>query len=85
VITIGIDPHKSSVTAVAVDLAGHELGQIRLPVRKELGGQLLGWAQAWPDRQWAVEGATGVRVRPHLQSGVRADVQRLRRVVTVVI
>jgi hypothetical protein len=26
-----------------------------------------------------------VRVRPHLQSGVRADVQRLRRVVTVVI
>lgn len=59
-ITIGIDPHKSSVTAVAVDLAGHELGQIRLPVSKELGGQLLGWAQAWPDRQWAVEGATGL-------------------------
>jgi hypothetical protein len=26
-----------------------------------------------------------VRVRPHLQSGVRADVQGLRRVVTVVI
>jgi hypothetical protein len=26
-----------------------------------------------------------VRVRPHLQSGVRADVQRLRRVVAVVI
>jgi hypothetical protein len=60
VITIGIDPHKSSLTAVAVDLAGHELGQIRLPVSKDLGGQLLGWAQAWPDRQWAVEGATGL-------------------------
>jgi transposase len=60
VITIGIDPHKSSVTAVAVDLAGYELGQIRLPVSKELAEQLLGWAQAWPDRQWAVEGATGL-------------------------
>lgn len=59
-ITIGIDPHKSSLTAVAVDLAGHELGQIRLPVSKDLGGQLLGWAQAWPDRQWAVEGAAGL-------------------------
>jgi transposase len=59
VITIGIDPHKSSVTAVAVDLAGYELGQICLPVSKELGGQ--SWlAQAWPDRQWAVEGATGL-------------------------
>ena len=59
-ITIGIDPHKSSVTAVAVDLAGYELGQIRLPVSKDLAEQLLGWAQAWPDRQWAVEGATGL-------------------------
>jgi transposase len=60
VITIGIDPHKSSLTAVAVDLAGYELGQIRLPVSKDLAEQLLGWAQAWPDRQWAVEGATGL-------------------------
>lgn len=59
-ITIGIDPHKSSLTAVAVDLAGYELGQIRLPVSKDLAEQLLGWAQAWPDRQWAVEGATGL-------------------------
>jgi transposase len=60
VITIGIDPYKSSLTAVAVDLAGYELGQIRLPVSKDLAEQLLGWAQAWPDRQWAVEGATGL-------------------------
>ncbi len=59
-ITIGIDPHKSSLTAVAVDLAGYELGQIRLPVSKDLAEQLLSWAQAWPDRQWAVEGATGL-------------------------
>lgn len=59
-ITIGIDPHKSSVTAVALDPAGRELGQLRLPVTKEVGVQLLGWARGWPDRQWAVEGATGL-------------------------
>jgi transposase len=29
-------------------------------VSKDLAEQLLGWAQAWPDRQWAVEGATGL-------------------------
>lgn len=59
-ITIGIDPHKKLADTVAMDLAGHDLGQIRLPVRKDIGGQLLGWAHAWPDRQWAVEGATGL-------------------------
>jgi integrase/recombinase XerD len=32
-----------------------------------------------------VLGSAGVRVRPHLQSGVRADVQRSRRVVAVVV
>lgn len=59
-ITIGIDPHKSSVTAVALGPAGRELGQLRLPVTKEVGGQLREWARGWPDRQWAVEGATGL-------------------------
>jgi transposase len=60
VITIGIDPHKSSLTAVSLDAAGGEIGQIRLAVDQDLGLQLLEWAQAWPQRQWAVEGATGL-------------------------
>jgi transposase len=59
-ITIGIDPHKSSLTAVALDPAGHPLGQLRLPVTKDVGLQILAWATDWPDRQWAVEGATGL-------------------------
>ena len=59
-ITIGIDPHKSSLTAVALDPSGHELGQLRMPVSKDLQPQLLEWAKAWPDRQWAVEGASGL-------------------------
>jgi len=36
-------------------------------------------------RELGIRSSQAVRVRPHLQSGVRADVQRLRRVVTVVI
>jgi transposase len=60
VITIGIDPHKSSLTAVSLDPTGQQLGQIRLPVNQDLGPQLLNWARAWPQRQWAVEGATGL-------------------------
>lgn len=59
-ITIGIDPHKSSLTAVALDPVGVELGQIRLPVTGDLERQLLAWARAWADRQWAVEGASGL-------------------------
>ncbi len=59
-ITIGIDPHKSSVTAVALDPSGRPLAQVRATVSDGLGSLLLQWAQTWPDRQWAVEGATGL-------------------------
>jgi len=60
VITIGIDPHKNSLTALALDPTGQKLGQIRLPVSQDLGDQLLDWAGGWAQRQWAVEGATGL-------------------------
>lgn len=59
-ITIGIDPHKSSLTAVARDPSGNQLGQRRLAVTAQTTSELLGWAAPWPDRQWAVEGATGL-------------------------
>lgn len=59
-ITIGIDPHKSTLTAVALDAAGLELGQIRLRITASVGEQLLAFATAWPQRQWAVEGASGL-------------------------
>ncbi len=59
-ITIGIDPHKSSLTAVAVDPVGRELSSIRLSVTGTMGQQLLAWAAPWPTRTWAVEGAHGL-------------------------
>ena len=59
-ITIGIDPHKSSLTAVALDHTGHQLGARRFPLNAGTLRALLGWAVDWPQRQIAVEGAHGL-------------------------
>ena len=57
---IGIDPHKGSHTAVAIDAGEVPLGRVRVRACPDQAGQLLAWARAWPDRTWAVEGATGL-------------------------
>jgi len=59
-VTIGIDPHKGSHTAVAVDDQEMVLGQIRVLSNAAQTDQLLAWAAAWPERRWAVEGAAGL-------------------------
>jgi hypothetical protein len=59
VVMIGVDPHKGSHTAVAIDAAEEPLGQLRVRASAVQAERLLGWAQAWPERAWAVEGAGG--------------------------
>ena len=59
-VMIGIDPHKASHTAVAISAAGEELGELRVRACAGQAEQLLGWAAAWPQRTWAVEGAGGM-------------------------
>jgi transposase len=59
-ITIGIDPHKRTLTAAALDPHSQLLGQLRLPATSQAATQLLAWAAAWPERRWAVEGASGL-------------------------
>ncbi len=52
-IVIGLDVHKHSVTAVAVDEAGRPLGEKVIPVGSN---ELLAWASGVSDqRLWAVE------------------------------
>jgi len=52
-IVIGVDVHKQSVTAVAVDEAGRMLDERTVPVGSE---ELIGWASALDaERLWAVE------------------------------
>lgn len=60
VITIGIDPHKSSHTAVAVDDAGHKTGQRRFVANAGTFTQLMHWCEQWPERRFAIEGAGGL-------------------------
>jgi transposase len=59
-VMIGVDPHKASHTAVAISPAGELLGQVRVRASAVQAERLLAWAQAWPERAWAVEGAGGV-------------------------
>ncbi len=55
-VMIGVDPHKASHTAVAVGAAEEPLGELRVRACVAQTERLLAWAQAWPQRAWAVEG-----------------------------
>ena len=59
-ITIGIDPHKSSLTAVAVDSSGEPVNTTRMAVTATTVRQLQQWAVRWPQRRWAVKGTEGL-------------------------
>ncbi len=59
-IQIGIDPHKSTHTAVAIDSSGIKIGQRRFQVNAGTFRQLMSWCQRWPQRRFAVEGAAGL-------------------------
>jgi len=59
-VMIGVDPHKASHTAAAIGPAEEPLGQVRIRASESQVEQLVAWAAAWPERTWAVEGATGL-------------------------
>jgi transposase len=59
-VMIGVDPHKASHTAAAIGPAEEPLGQLRVRSSQSQAEQLIEWAGAWPERTWAVEGATGL-------------------------
>jgi hypothetical protein len=59
-VMIGIDPYKSSHTAVAVGLSEEPLGELQVRGCPSQAEQLVAWAAAGPERAWAVEGAAGL-------------------------
>jgi transposase len=59
-VIIGVDPHKLSATIEAVDERERKLGQGRFPTDRTGYAAMLRYAKAWPEREWAVEGANGV-------------------------
>jgi transposase len=59
-IMIGIDPHKASHTAVAIDNTECVLDEFRVRACGAQTEQLRVWAAPFPDRVWAIESARGL-------------------------
>ena len=60
-IVIGIDPHKSTHTATALDpVTNSDVGSGRIEASVFDYQRLITWAKAWPERRWAIENAQGL-------------------------
>ncbi|MFI9536790.1 IS110 family transposase [Nocardia fusca] len=60
-IILGVDPHKSSHTATAVEARETTtIDTIRISSSLDEYRRLLQWAQRWTERYWAVENADGL-------------------------
>ena len=59
-VMIGVDPHKGSHTAVAIDGDESQLAAVTVRATRRQVSELLGWAARFEDRTWAVESAGGL-------------------------
>lgn len=59
-VVIGIDPHKGSHTAVAIDEDERMLDEVRVRSDRRQLERLTSWASAFPERSWAIESANGL-------------------------
>ena len=59
-VMIGIDPHKASHTAAAIDKTEKVLGELTVRSGANQVERLVGWASQFEERTWAVEGAGGL-------------------------
>jgi transposase len=57
---IGIDPHKATHTAVAVDDDEKVIDEFTLEASNDQAERLTGWADGLGKREWAVESANGL-------------------------
>jgi len=59
-VIIGIDPHKQSHTAVAIDERELTLDELRVRASLAQADRLMSWASEFKERIWAIEGANGL-------------------------
>jgi transposase len=59
-VVIGIDPHKASHTAVALDEGEDELSSVKVRATRRQVEQLLTWAEPFEKRTWAIESVGGL-------------------------
>lgn len=77
-VVIGIDAHKRTHTAVAVDEAGRRLGSVTVPTTSEGHLRLLRWAATFDQARWAVEDCRHVTLR--LERDLLAAGEQITRV-----
>ncbi len=58
-VMIGIDPHKGSHAAAAVDETEMALAEVQVRATRRQTIELLAWAERFPARCWAIESANG--------------------------
>jgi transposase len=59
-VMIGVDPHKGSHTAVAIDRDELELAKVKVRSSRRQVDQLRQWAEPLGERTWAIESAGGL-------------------------
>jgi transposase len=59
-VIIGIDPHKATHMAVAIDGDEQSLAEFEVRAQRDQTQRLLAWAAPFPDRRWAIESADGL-------------------------
>ena len=59
-VMIGVDPHKASHTAVAIDDAEDEISSVKVRATRRQVDQLVRWAEPFEKRRWAIESAGGM-------------------------
>jgi transposase len=59
-VLIGVDSHKTTNVVAAVDEQGGLVGQENFPANRKGMRALERWANGFPERRWAVEGAGGI-------------------------
>ena len=59
-VMIGIDPHKASHTAVAIDGDEDQLSSVKVRATRRQVDQLMSWAEPFEKRTWAIESAGGL-------------------------
>jgi transposase len=59
-VMIGVDPHKGSHTAVAIDRDETELASVTVRATRRQVDELLEWAARFEERTWAIESAGGL-------------------------
>jgi hypothetical protein len=80
-VMIGIDPHKGSHTAVAVDASEHSLAELRVRSGPKQLERLLKWVERFAQRTWAATRGQAHRTPAPNAAGSAAEARKERHVV----